>query len=221
MISHRYKCIFIHIPKCAGTSIEKNLGLFDKLQRGQQDHRAIREIEPFSLNYVTNIFSPNIGVYWLAKRFKNIFKNKATVSQEQYSNYYKFTIVRNSWSRVFSWYTSVMRDELHKKELGMSGDCTFKDFLNKHMNQWALKSQIYWIADHQGEIPMDFIGRFEDLNKDFNMLANTLQLPDKELPRLNIGKGSHYSEAYDEEMKNIVARIYKDEIALFNFKFGE
>ena len=42
MISHKhkYKCIFIHIPKCAGTSIEKALGHFELYNgRGRQDHR--------------------------------------------------------------------------------------------------------------------------------------------------------------------------------------
>ena len=29
MVSHKHKCIFIHIPKCAGTSIEEALGHFD------------------------------------------------------------------------------------------------------------------------------------------------------------------------------------------------
>ena len=46
MISHKYKCIHIHIPKCAGTSIEKALGHFDGHEgRNGQDHRTIRMIE--------------------------------------------------------------------------------------------------------------------------------------------------------------------------------
>lgn len=46
MISHKYKCIFIHIPKCVGTSIEQALGHFDEYSgRDRQDHRTIRMIE--------------------------------------------------------------------------------------------------------------------------------------------------------------------------------
>ena len=43
MISHRHRCIFIHIPKTAGTSIEERLA--DGSLRGRQDHRSIRNLE--------------------------------------------------------------------------------------------------------------------------------------------------------------------------------
>lgn len=50
MISHKHKCIFIHIPKCAGTSIEKTLGHFEDYSgRNKQDHRCIRMIEPINV----------------------------------------------------------------------------------------------------------------------------------------------------------------------------
>jgi len=47
MISHKHKCIFIHIPKCAGTSVEYALGHYDrpKEQRKNQDHRFITDIQ--------------------------------------------------------------------------------------------------------------------------------------------------------------------------------
>ena len=46
MISHKHKCIYIHIPKTAGTSIEYKFGHFKELKRGVQDHRTIGEMEP-------------------------------------------------------------------------------------------------------------------------------------------------------------------------------
>jgi hypothetical protein len=54
MISHKYKCIFIHIPKCAGTSIEEALGHFDDYTGvDAQDHRMIRYLEnPIPYKYI-------------------------------------------------------------------------------------------------------------------------------------------------------------------------
>ena len=44
MISTRHRCIFVHIPKTAGTSVEAALGWFTEYTRGAQDHRSIRKL---------------------------------------------------------------------------------------------------------------------------------------------------------------------------------
>ena len=36
-----------------------------------------------------------------------------------------------------------------------------------------------------------------------------------------IGDGQHYTKFYDDEMKEIVANKYAEEIDLFKFRFGE
>ena len=114
-----------------------------------------------------------------------------------------------------------MRDDHHKKRFGVSNSCSFKDFLKNHLDQFELKTQLYWITNKKGEIQMDFIGRFENLEDDFSYVANVLKIANKKLAKLVVGDGQNYSQFYDEEMKNIISRKYRDEIALFNFKFGE
>ena len=68
MISHKYKCIFIHLPKCAGTSIESALGHFENLRPGVQDHRSIRMIEkPF---ITPRAFSSQENIIEVLRRLK-------------------------------------------------------------------------------------------------------------------------------------------------------
>jgi hypothetical protein len=148
-------------------------------------------------------------------------KGQIPISLRQYNTYFKFSFVRNSWSRVFSWYKNVIRDDNHKKRYGVPDNCTFKDFLKKYLGQFEVQTQLFWLTDKNGEIKMDFIGRFENLEEEFSYVAEMLKIKDNSLPKLLVGDDRHYTQFYDSEMRDIVFKIYQDEIALFKFEFGE
>lgn len=223
MISHQYKCIFIHIPKCAGTSIEKVLGhytLYDG--RRKQDHRSLRMIER-PVPYIKLLDSDNFIDY--LRTIKYYFKpqlnpyNKFNLKKDQYSTYYKFTFVRNPWDRAFSWYKNVMRDEVHSKDLGLVNNISFEDFLKGNIGVRALRPQTYWIKDYNGNINMDFIGKFENLQNDFNVVAETLNLTQFQLPHELKSDNKSYKEFYSDKTKDIVWDFYKEEIKLFDYEF--
>lgn len=220
MISHQHKCIFIHIPKTAGTSIERKLGNFEKLNRGVQDHRSIRKIEPINLaDLAKTIVStdPKSFIIYFKRYLKGIQSNY----NRTYHEYFKFSFVRNPWSRAFSWYKNVMRDCHHRNRFNVPDKCSLKEFINNHMDQNELKPQLQWIIDKNGKIPLDFIGRFENLENDFRYVADKLGFRDKTLPKLIVGDGQNYSSYYDNDMINRIHEIYADEIDYFRFRFGE
>lgn len=227
MISHEFRCIFIHIPKAAGTSIEKKLGHFQTVQRGVQDHRTIRQLQPVTVRdlfYKNKRDTSHFSHHALLKTFvRQQIRKESPLSHQQYHNYYKFTFVRNPWSRAYSWYKNVIRDPIHQVEQSVSKDCSFKEFLINHSEQWALRPQLHWIVDSQGNLPYNFIGRFEQLANDFDKVGQDLGLQETTLPKLisSANKKRHYSEFYDEFTKNLVADRYAEEIELFNFQFGE
>lgn len=220
MISHLYRCIYIHIPKTAGTSIEYKLGHFKELKRGVQDHGTIRDIEPLSWLESAGLFLRG-DFKLLSRRAKRLASGDGRVSSRQFQRYFKFTFIRNPWARVFSWYQNVMRDDLHRRKSGISGRDSFEKFLKRGMKEWALKPQLYWMRNRRGNIPLDFIGRYESLERDFTHVAGVLGLKEGELPKLVSGSNPSYPSFYNQEMKERVAERYAEEIKLFGYKFGD
>lgn len=220
MISDKFRCIFIHIPKTAGTSIEYRLQLFNSLQRGVQDHRTVREIEPYGFsNIATDILRNDLER--VLTHVKGIVRGKLPrATHRQYRAYFKFAFVRNPWVRAFSWYQNVMRDENHQKQLKISANCTYETFLTDYANQWALQPQLHWLRDRNGRLPLDFIGRFENLAEDFALVSNTLNLNTEELPYLNKSNWEDsYTDFYTDKTRKLVAARYAEEIEYFGYHF--
>lgn len=222
MISHRHKCIFIHIPKCAGTSIEKAFGHFEDYSGDKkQDHRSIRMIEPINAQFLASKENGMefIKRLWIQIKSPKNPRNRLSVSREEYEKYFKFTIVRNPWARAYSWYKNVMRDELHLKEMRISKEIKLYDFIEAFKYTTVLRTQMFWIKNYKGDIPLDFIGSFENLANDFRNACKLMNVEPFNLPHEMKGTTNNYQDAYDSKTKDLVSKIYREEIEHFGYSF--
>ncbi len=205
MISHKYKCIFIHIPRTAGSSIEKAICGANWW-----------EVEPRTKHLLASQAKAYYAPYW--------------------DSYFKFSFIRNPWDRIVSmkkyaeyFYGSSKYPDLitlrqlkwYKKRFGfpimIENDYRFSD-RRKLIRPVHDKQQVYGnILDEE----LDFIGKFESLNDDFEKIADILSLKERTLEHTNIlnRTNSTYQSYYSEVTKELVGNIYQRDIERYEYEY--
>jgi len=155
------------------------------------------------------------------------YKHQPLISvREKYpfiQNYLKFAFVRNPYDWVVSWFFYRKR----KNNINNTRGIDFKNWLSDEnstaYNEKGLGLNVSQFDFIQGshDCKLDFIGRFENLQEDFNIICDKIKIPQQNLPHKNKSKHKHYTEYYDEETKSIVAEKYAKDIEYFGYKFGE
>ena len=224
MISHKYKCIFIHIPKTAGQSIEH---FFLDLHGLSWENRA-----PLLLRYNPD---PRKGPESLAHLTAEEYTELGHISSEKFNNYFKFAFVRNPWARLVSEYRY---RSCYKKY-------TFQEFVIKGLPKPDNYSDKYrhimpqydFIHNRDGKLIVDFVGRFENLQEDFQTVLKKLSIPPARLPRINVSLSKnrdirkrikyllsrkspaqkHWKDYYDRDTEEIVRKIYFKDITKFGY----
>ena len=180
--------IFIHINKTAGTSIGRAIGLPLK------DHLTAAEIID-------------------------------RIGKDKWDSAYKFTLVRNPWDKVVSHYE--YRRKKNKTHIA-SRNVTFTQWvrmtygedknLDFYDNPKSFQPQVEWLKDDQGRISIDFAGRFESIDRDFDHIRSVLGI-NADLPHLNASKRAAYQSYYDDDTREIVGRWFCEDIEVFAYRF--
>lgn len=113
-----------------------------------------------------------------------------------------FAFVRNPWERMVSYRCRAGLDEAAWQKM-------LREFVDP---------QVDYICDDDGRMLVDFMGRFESLAEDFATVCRLLAI-ERTLPRLNASEHGHYREFYDEATKQLVARLYAEDIERFGYRF--
>ena len=205
MISYKHKCIFIHITKCGGTTV-------DTFFRGKFfGHGKAIQYKTGDANYYKSL----IGSGPITQ-----YNNSAKV----YDDFFKFTFVRNPWDRIVSLYSYHKQRNFDYYDFD---SISFRNYVKKYLFTQKTQTPLNvnpcmdWITDENGNLIIDFIGRFENLQKDFDKICKHIGMNQQQLPHKNKSKHKHYTEYYDEETKEIVAEKYAKDIEYFGYKFGE
>jgi|SRR5687767_929551 len=205
MISHKYKCIFIHIPKCGGTSIENLIW---------PEPRSEGDLWMGFKDKYHNAYQTGGLQHLFARHVREIF------GKEIFDDYFKFTIVRNPWEKAISQYFYMRQRPDLREFIGMHENDSFKKYLEliqtKRHVQW--EPQYKFIYDEKEKLMVDYVGRLETINEDVVYILNKIGVHGK-MEHANATKHKHYSEYYDIESKMMVEDLYEEDIGLLGYTF--
>ena len=157
---------------------------------------------------------------------------------------YIFTFVRNPYERLVSRYAHLCRRIMQISEGAKMEkkpqDTNLKDFFGKNpikLDQFKfndfvkfteINSDSHWepqvdkfINQVDSLDNIDFIGKYENLQEDFNIVCDKIEIPRQQLPCINKSEHKHYTEYYDDETRQIVAKKCAKDIEYFGYKFGD
>ena len=199
MISHKHKFIFVHIPKCAGTSIESIYNVWDDKKSEEK--------------------------FYVGKHRQHHYLDMVLKNNPGCESYYKFTFVRNPYSRILSEYMYIkktMNNGVHfASKQGFN--LTFKDFcldLTANMNKYCYPYHDTKLVDYFTGANFDFVGRMENIHDDYKTICSNVGMPHRNVPCVNETRHKHYTEYYDDDTRKIIDKHYMEDTKYFGYEFG-
>lgn len=195
------KSIFIHLPKCAGSSMESfdwNLG---------SGHETIYDFfikkinikEYFKWCFVRNPWERILSAYEYHHELYCQIPKFSDFINILYKDRYKFKLPHLKWS-----------NEMPKLNLPIQ---------RIHFFPMNLLIKI------ENEVCMDFIGKYESLEEDWKKIQKKFNkencnLSIKNDRRTNLKmKNSNYKDIFNKDLIKMVEEIYQEDIELFNYSF--
>jgi len=215
MISDKLKSIFIHIPKTAGSSIEKALlssdGGFRLFKTGDFD---LDQIPPHAYGYRgLNQWDPK----HMPARFLS----------PKYAKYNKFCFIRNPWDLMVScyfWWIQKVKLPIRIKQGEILSKIGFDDFIYSFYTDYINEihhhglGQSYWfLGEDNKTVIVDYIGKFEKLQGDFNLVCDSIGMHRIDLEKTNASKHKEYALYYNECTAKMIKDKFFSDIKRFNY----
>ena len=204
MVLEDKRLVYLEVPKVANCSIKGSM-----LKQSFQDDYSVQNE---SLKYTVHV---------LGKRYKD---------------YYRFTFVRNPFERLVSCYESKYHKD--KKMIGtpymkemtyeyylfgyLRKDRGFTNFIcrialipNAYKDH-HFKPQTSIVYNADGKCNVDFVGRYEHLEKEFEKIISKYELG--KLPMYNKTQYKNYMDYYNVFTARLAYFIYKDDINKFGYE---
>ena len=215
LLSIKYNFLFVHIAKTGGTSVRAALN-------------PLRWRDPyyvpiFLCSKLSKLTGHRIGVKF--PRHAKVIAAKEMLPRELFDNLFKFAFVRNPWDLQISSYHHIRRERPHL----LAGINDFEQFLRWKLDparpyqyhiDTSIELQSDYLVDLNGKIIVDFIGKYEQLQEDFDEVCRRIGITSKTLPhKRKATDRSDYRQYYNDDTARLVADNFRRDIENFGYSF--
>ncbi len=210
MISHKYRCILIHIPRTGGSSIERwihgqdwwNTSPETKHLLASQAKRVYREYwdDYFKFAFVRNPWDRTVSCLHHAAHFGLRSEEDTT----EFHWMWRRTIDLAGYKEMFGYPVTLEYDyRFYERSELLTTDhqpnCVYGNILDE---------------------PIDFIGRFETLKADTRLIQRKIGIKDSFGVHKQKSKRRKYTRYYDENTRDDVRQLYAGDIEAFGYRYA-
>ena len=214
LISAKHRFIFVHIYKTGGDSLTDALRPYADRFPGDE---AIRRIVGLWTRYIGGLppallrerhrFPKHIDALTLYER----------IPEEQVAGSFKFAFVRNPWDWQVSLYHYARSNPNTHQTAEYRALDGFEDYVRWRLEK-GQRTQKSFISNLDGQIIVDFVGRFETLNRDFQAVCDKIGIT-AALPHINASERTRYQDYYTPETRDAIGELFEDDIEAFDYEF--
>jgi hypothetical protein len=192
MISRDYRFIFVHIPKCAGTSVRQVLRPYVDITGFQSEYKRMRKGFLFKQR---EYFQTLIEQRDFHERY---------IRKQTREDYFMFVFTRHPYDRTVSLWKYLHPDLSFPEFLTWLQDSGAKSYHDRA----HIKPCSFYVDFYRRMFADNFIGKTENISEDFRYVCERIGIGDLHLPVLNTSDHDDYTKYYDAHAKAVVRSLY-------------
>jgi hypothetical protein len=215
LISDSHEFIFLRMRKVASTSMKLRL-LPLCIPRPESRIAHLKSRVKLEWDYHK----------YLPRSHETIVSVQRRMPVDRFQRYFKFAFVRNPWDRLVSEYEFLLERPEHARHSRVKKLANFEQFIHMQIPRKDAY-QINTLCNRKGEYLMDFVGKLENLQNDWETVCKRIGIDHEALPRRNATEaraanaGRRFQDYYDKSSRDLVARHWAREIEMFDYHFND